>query len=265
MSVMVREHRVVGKVPIIGNSKTIYTHMKASELTHIIRQIVAEEIRKELPNAIAEVFQQAMSQRQPIQERVAPSPPPRPVPVEEPPLRQSLRELFAGTNVMPPKPNGPQAPRKLAKDPLLNDILNQTRPFSPQERMGAPVGAAAMMAAAQAGVSLPGAAPAPPMPMGSPMASMAEMMEEEPSFVRNMPSMAPPRPSAMMPPPMAPQVSQAALLNDNHIPMADLPEGVSAIDVAQYAPPAVADALTRDYSSFLKKVGKAADKRKGIV
>jgi len=233
--------------------------MKTSELTHMIRQIVAEEIRKELPSAIAEVFSNFMGQKQVVTERAAPRrvQQPQPQPEEEElSMKQSLRELFAGTNVMRP-PQAQAGPRKLAKDPLLNEILNQTAPFSAQQRMGAPMGAAAMMAAAQGGFSMPGAAPMAPM--------MAESSEDEPAFTRGMPSMH--VPSHTPHAPMIPPVSQAALLNDNHVPLEGLPEGVSVLDLVKQAggDDPVTKALTKNYSGFLKKVNKAADQRKGVM
>lgn len=250
------EYRAVGKVPIIGNSKTIYTHMKASELTHIIKQIVAEEIRKELPNAIAEVFANVMGQNQQITERVAPRHAPRvsrspvqPEPQdEELTMKQSLREMFAGTPVMRPKTQSTE-PRKFAKDPKINEILNQTRPFSAQERTGASLGMAAMMAAAQ---DMPMA-----MPMASPAMPLMEADTDEPAFLRNVPSMMPSHHAASIAAPS----SQTELMRDDHVPLSDLPEGVSVHDVKQYAPPVVAEALTRDYSQFMKLV----DKKKGKV
>jgi hypothetical protein len=198
----------------------IYIHMKKNELTHIIKEIVAEEIRRELPNAIAEVFQNFLGQKSVVNERVSP-PAPKPDPEdEEISLRSSLKEMFAGTRVMTP-PQATAGPKNFTKNPVLNEILNQTRPFSPQERTGMGGGMAALMAANQTGMSVP---------MGTPMA---------------MPSMAP--------------VSQAQLLNDSHIPLSDLPQNVSVMDVAQHAPPVVAQALTRNYSQMMKLI----DKKKG--
>jgi hypothetical protein len=225
--------------------------MKKNELTHIIREIVAEEIRRELPNAIAEVFANVMGQKQPITERVAPQKPKpimRPQVVDEPEeslLKRSLKEMFDGTPVMRPQATT-HAPKQFAKDPKINDILNQTRPFTPQERTGASLGMAAMMAAANSN----------PMPMASPM--MPAEAEEEPSYLRNVPSMVP---MHQAPPQMTPSISQAELLREDHIPLSELPEGVSVHDVKQYAPPVVAEALTRDYSQFMKLV----DKKKGKV
>lgn len=193
--------------------------MNKNEFTHIIRKIVTEEIRKELPNAIAEIFQNFMGQKSVVTEKVIP-PHLKPEPKEdEMNLKQSLREMFAGTKIMS-NPQTLMMPKHFTKDPKLNEILNQTRPFTPQERMGAP-GTAAMMAATQAGVALPGTVP---------------------DF-------------------SVPAIPQAQLLKDDHVPLAELPEGVSVLDVKEYIPPVVAEALTRDYSKILKLI----DKKKGKV
>jgi hypothetical protein len=211
-----------------------------TELTHIIREIVAEEIRTELSIAIAEVFSNFMGQKQIVTEAVKPP--------EKPNFRQSLKELFDETPIMS-KPK--QFPRKFTKDPILNEVLSQTRPFTPQERMGSPSGMAAMMAAAQAGVSLPGSA-----------ASIAmEPMSEEPSFLKGVPDIRNMIPSGA---PVATSISQPELLNDNHVPLAELPEGVSVMDmkpaIAQAAP-SVAKALTRNYSETMKLI----DKKRGKI
>lgn len=215
--------------------------MKKNELTYMIREIIAEEIRKELPIAIAEVFQSFMGQKPVIKEEIATSHI-KPEPVEEEiNLKQSLREMFAGTKVMS-NPQAQPVARKFTKDPVLNEILNQTRPFTSQERTGATMGMAAMLAS-QGGFSVPGV-------MSSPMME-STAAGEDPTFLRNVPNITS----------LAPTVSQAQLLNDNHIPLADLPEGVSVMDVKQHAPAAVASALTRNYSQMMKLI----DKKRGKV
>jgi hypothetical protein len=224
--------------------------MKKNELTHIIREIVAEEVRKELPSAIAEVFQNFTNKKQPVVEQVTRS---VAKPKEVPPtkLKQSLRELFEGTAVISKEPQN-QAPKKFTKDPILNEILNETRPFSPQERMGSPIGIAAMAAAAQAGARMPGISPAAPV--------MMESGTNEPAFMRNVPSMVP---SSTVPVAM-PQVSQAQLLREDHVPLADLPSDVSVLDLignVSQAAPAVGDALTKNYSGFLKLMDKKRGKK----
>lgn len=211
--------------------------MKKSELTQltqIIEILVAKEVRKQLPGIIAETFQNMMG-RQVVAEarQTDPEPVQEDIEVEETTLKQSLREMFAGTPVMR-TPAGPRTPRQLAKDPVLNQILNQTRPFTGQEKMAMGGGPGVMMAMAG-------------MPMAdSPMPSMAmtgvgEMMDESelPSFARNMPSMPGVNPDIPLAQPPALMESQASL------PIAAMGE-VSALDVARagMVPGAAGAALT---------------------
>lgn len=226
--------------------------MKKSELTQltqIIEHIVAKEIRKQLPNIISETFQNMMGTRKVVNEIKQPVEPVEPVQEEvqdeEVNLKASLRELFAGTPVMS-QPQDPRQrqPRQFTKNPVLNQILNETVPdLRSREGM---VG----MAAFQGGYSpslnmVPGFNPAAAM--------MPSEDAPEPSFMRNTPSPIP----VSRPPVLAEgQIS-------NHIPMAAIPEGVSALDVARPKPleGSVAKALTRNYSQMLKII----DKKKGKV
>lgn len=232
--------------------------MKKNELTHIIRSIVSEEIRRELPNAIAEVFSNFMGQKQEINERTISKPnlARNQEKEEETSLKHSLREMFTGTDVMRP-PQQQREPKRFAKDPLLNEILNQTSPFTSQQRTGASFGAAAMIAAAQGGVVMPGEAPTAPM--------MDTISEE--AFTSRMPAMTQMMPHNTPITSIASPVSQAELLRDDHAPLSELPPNVSALDVAQVSggDDPVTRALTRNYSGFLKKVNKAAELRKGVV
>jgi hypothetical protein len=200
--------------------------MKKNELTYIIREIVAEEIRRELPNAIAEVFQSVLGQKQVVSEQVTPIKrpiaPPEIEDNEEINLKQSLKEMFAGTNVMT-SPQAPQTPKNFTKNPVLNEILNKTRPFSSQERTGMGAGMSAMMAQ-QSGIGMIGTS--------TDFGTIT-----------------------------SPNITQAQLLQDNHAPLADLPQGVSVMDVKHHAPPSVAGALTRNYSQMMKLI----DKKKGKV
>jgi hypothetical protein len=200
--------------------------MKKNELTHIIREIVAEEIRRELPSAIAEVFQSVLGQKQVVSEQVTsikrPIDPPEIEKDDEINLKQSLKEMFAGTPVMSP-PQVQQKPKNFTKNPVLNEILNKTRPFSAQERTGMGAGMAALMAQ-QSGMGI---------------------TEATPDFGTI----------------TMPTVTQAQLLQDSHAPLADLPQGVSVMDVKHHAPPAVAGALTRNYSQMMKLI----DKKKGKI
>lgn len=239
--------------------------MKKSELTQItqlIELIVAKEVRKQLPVIIAETFQNMMGGKTVVNESKKPTPrqkvqepDPDPEQIEEEVqsdqvnFKSSLRELFAGTNVMAPRPQATRQPRQFAKDPILNQILNETTPDL-RAREGL-VG----MAAFQGGYNPAAVASA------APMMSMEE--GPEPSFMRNVPSMQPqmhrhvPQVPISKPPVLAEgQVS-------NHAPMAELPQGVSVLDVARTgaAPEAVTGALTRNYSQMMKLI----DKKKGKV
>ncbi|TRO55160.1 hypothetical protein E2P64_07645 [Candidatus Bathyarchaeota archaeon] len=220
--------------------------MKKNELTHIIRQIVAEEVRKELPSAIAEVFSNFMGQRQPVREETAPREVQRPPQRKEGDLKMALREMFEGTNVMRSEEEmqAPPQARKFTSNPLINEVLNSTRPFSPMERTGAPAGMAALMAQAGAGV-----------PMGG---SAMPVMEEgsDPDFTRRMPDMGTVMPSAASAAPI-PHMSQAQLLRDDHVPMEGIPQGASVLDVApavSQVNPTVGKALTRNYSQMMKLI-----------
>ena len=234
--------------------------MKKSEitqLTQIIEMIVAKEVRKQLPTIIAETFQnmmgkQVVSERkqpvQTIQEQID-----EPIESEQHDLKASLRELFAGTSVMsqPQAPQaGPKPMRQLAKDPVLNQILNETvSDLGARERM---VGAAAFQGGYSPALAMvpefnPALAGAQPM--------MAE--SEEPSFMRNMPIM--PGMSSGVPVARPPQLVEGQ--ESMHVPMEAIPQGASVLDFKQHAPAAVAGALNRNYSQMMKLI----DKKRGKV
>lgn len=192
--------------------------MKTSQLTHIIRAIVAEEIKKQLPQALTEVFSTLGGKSVVTEQRTAPVSEPVSVEDEEQPvhtMKQSLRELFAGTPVMsPPQPAAP-VKKTFTKNSVLNEVLNQTSPFSglARQQMGG-MSPAAAMAAEMAGVQIQnGSTPAP-------------------------------------------QEGQSS----DHIPLSNVPHDVSALDLKNYAPPAVKNALSRNYSQMMKIIDK---KRKG--
>ena len=110
--------------------------MKKSELTQLtqlIEMLVTKEVRKQLPKLIGEVFTN-MSGKAMVTEntrteevqRIAPRP-------EHHEFKASLKDLFAGSapvtraeleeGVRPPPP---RAMKNYAKDPILNQILNET-------------------------------------------------------------------------------------------------------------------------------------------
>lgn len=228
--------------------------MKKSEitqLTQIIEHLVAKEIRKQLPTIIAETFQNMMGkavvteQKQPVQTIKE---------EKEINFKASLKELFAGTSVISSQPDNPMAPRPIkqyTKDSKLNQILNETvSDLRDRERL---VGAAAFQGGYSPSLAL--------VPGFNPSAASTQPMEsvEEASFSKNMPTM-----PGVLPGGLA-SISRPPVLVDgqesNHVPMASIPEGMSVLDVKEYIPPAVAGALTKNYSQMMKLI----DKKRGKV
>jgi len=219
--------------------------MKKSELTQltqIIEHLVEREVRKKLPSIIAETFQNMMGKSVVTEQRnVAENPHIKKIDesIDDPiNLKTSLRELFAGTPVMkePSEVSQPRAPRHFTKNPILNQILNETTSdLGSRERL---VGAAAYQGGYSPSVSM------------SPM--VASEAVEESSFMKNTPSI---------------PISKPKRLVDgeesNHAPMPMLNEGVSALDIVNQvqAPPALKHALTRNYSQMLKLI----DKKRGKI
>lgn len=220
--------------------------MKKSEftqLTQIIECLVAKEIKKQLPRVLAEAVKNVIDNNRPsiveqtqkdyVGELVE-----QPIENDQSEFKTSLRELFAGTSVMSRPTPATNTPRQFAKDPVLNQILNET--VSDLRHREGMVGMAAM----QGGYNL--------------NASMAPVMMEEaanasePSFMRNAPSM---------------PISRPPVLHEgqesNHAPMAAvLSEGVSVLDIAKQVPLAapVAQALTKNYSAMMKLIDKKRGK-----
>lgn len=247
-----------------------HTNMKKSELsqiTQLIELIVAKEVRKQLPTIIAETFQNMMGKSVVTEAQKPVAQPPQRKSIEENietvededqdeqvNLKASLRELFAGTPVMQSQPQTRQ-PKQFTKNPVLNQILNETVPDL-RSREGL-----AGMAAIQGGYN-PAA-----ISMAAPMMPMEE--GPEPAFMRNVPSMGMPRhvhPAPQMHVPSIPVGKPPVLIEgqeSSHAPLSALPDGVSALDVARHgaAPATVTNALTRNYSQMLKLI----DKKKGKV
>lgn len=206
--------------------------MKKSELTQLtqlVELLVEREVKKQLPKLIGEVFQN-MAGKSMVTENIVHIAPTRKeyvgkeveapkVPKDPHEFRASLKELFSGatpvTRAELEEGVAPSAPRKTvqyAKDPVLNQILNETTPdLKQRERMTG-------LAAFQGGYN-PGAPPQ------AAVVGAGEMMPESemPAFARGMPNM--PAPTAAGPAP--------APISENHVPLAAIPEGVSALDVAR--------------------------------
>lgn len=221
--------------------------MKKSELTQltqIIEHLVRKELRKQLPGIIAETFQNMMGrQTQPIVESQQTQKDYIGQEVQQPKsenpndFKLSMRDLFEGTSVITSQSSLPRAPRQLAKDPVLNSILNQTRPFNSQEKMAMGGGPGVMMAMAQMPTAASSMSPIS-------MTGVGEMMPDaEIPSVSRMPVM----PGLASGVPVANPPVLVEGRESTHAPMESLPSEISALDVARagmVSNPAVTQALT---------------------
>lgn len=228
--------------------------MKKSELTQltqIVEVLVTREIRKQLPKLIGEVFKDMAGRSmvtehiQPVRKEYVGKEVEQPkVPKDPHEFRASLKELFAGATpvtraeleegvVLPP----PRKTIQYAKDPVLNQILNETTPdLRAREHMTG-------LAAFQGGYN-PGAPPQAAVVGAGEMMPEAEM----PAFARGMPTL--------------PVAQPASIIREDHVPLSAIPEGISALDVARagVAPPAVTEALT-NYDRMKKILEQSKGKR----
>jgi len=253
--------------------------MKKSEftqLTQIIEHLVAKEVRKQLPEVISEVFQNMMG-KQLVSEQVANKPQAAPKQpktpetatikeqIEQDDLKTSLRQLFSGVTKtgitvpiddaeVPPVEPVSRPTKQYTKNPIFNQILNETT-SDLRAREGL-VG----LAAFQGGYS--------PMPMAAASISPssaemnAAMSAEDPAFMSKAPTMPLPSKPVGSPIPIGRPPMLVEGQESNHAPLAAIPDGVSALDVAKAgmtsAP--VAEALT-NYSR-MKAVLEASKKRR---
>jgi len=189
--------------------------MKKNDLIKVIREIVKQELKKELPNALAQVFSNLMGDQRPavhsintvryinppvnaVGKQYPHTPSQVEIPDEVPTeidemssLKSQLTEMF--NNGTPVKRNAqPQASvppaKQFTSNPVLNEVLNQTRPFNSSERMamraGGGAGLAMSPAVAIAAAGFQGSSPA------QAVTGVGEMMpEEEVGFMRNIPTM----------------------------------------------------------------------------
>jgi hypothetical protein len=227
--------------------------MKKSELTQLtqlVELLVEREIRKQLPQLLSEAFQKmagksmVVEHAHPVVRRdyVGREVEPPSVPKDPHEFRASLKELFAGVTPVTRteleegvEPQAIRTPKQYTKDPVLNQILNETTSdLKSRERMTG-------LAAFQGGYN-PGTPPAAAIVGAGEMMSEAEM----PTFARG----------------QAPVVAAPAPIQEGHAPLAAIPEGISALDVAKagVAPPAVTEALT-NYGRMKKILEQSKGKR----
>jgi hypothetical protein len=233
--------------------------MKKSELiqfTQIIEHLVRKEVRKQLPSIIAETFQNMMGNKQAIVEHMSATSNSsddsgemaRPSQNMDD-FKLSMKELFAGigpqesavSDLTTPRS---QSPKHYTNNPAINQILNETvSDLRQRDRM---VGGAAAFGGYSPSVAIAASA----MPQVS-LTGVGEMVpdSELPSFSR-IPTM----PGASVPISKPPPLIEGR--ESTHAPMAEIPSGISVLDVARQVPLAapVAQALTKNYSAMMKLV-----------
>lgn len=235
--------------------------MKKDDLIRVIREIVRQEIRKELPTALTQVFSNLMG-------KVQPSVPPKPntiKPTEKPPetqtqeeeldetatLKAQLQEMFnEGVSVRRVAQQVPQ--KTFAKDPVLNEVLNQTRPFNSSERMAMRAGGGLAMSP---GVTIAAAGfNASPGPSTTGVGEM--MSSEDLGFLNKIPTM----PGADVPVVSEIPVGRVQLGEGQEggpAPLESIGQ-ISALDIKNH--PALSDnikgILNRDYRSLVRAMNK---------
>lgn len=211
--------------------------MKKSEFiqfTKIIEHLVAKEIRKQLPSIMTETLHNITGKKNleeykkqdisnKIKEEINES-----VSSEEIPnnLNTSLRELFSSTGVVESLNIHPKELKRFAKDPILNQILNET--VSDLQYKDRSVGNAALIAGYTPFESS----------INNNTVDFGKVMSEMNSTNQSTSNM-----------------------SELHIPLESLPKDLSVLDMTKYAPPVVQKALTRNYSEMMKMI----DKKRGKI
>lgn len=227
--------------------------MKKNDLIRVIREIVRQEIKKELPNALAQCFSQLMGGQKSQPKDVvgkevdhAPSATEMPEEVDETAsLKMQLAEMFnSGAPVK--RVQQPVQQKKFSSNPVLNEVLNQTRPFNGMERMamgGGGIGMSPAVMMASSGFESP----------QMPTTGVGQLMEsDELSFLKKIPG---------MPGADDPVVTSIPAGHGGGMPMADMGM-VSALDLKNHPalPDSIKSVLTRDYRSLVKAMDKKKPK-----
>lgn len=206
--------------------------MKKSELTQltqIIEHLVAREVRKQLPNVIAEVFQQGLNKQSVLTGKQHPKPQPEisKEADEQADLQTSLKELFSGvtpTGINENRQVISKPQRQYTTNPVWNQILNETNgDLRQRERMA---GGAAMVDGYSS------------MPSPADLAAAASI--------------------PVTPPPILSEGQES-----RHAPLSEIPEGISALDVAKsgMVPEKISEALT-NFDRMKKILNQSKEKRR---
>lgn len=259
------ESPAVGKVQVNDNLKLfIYnTHMKKDDLVKVIRAIVKQEIKKELPAALAQIFSQMMGQAQPqIHSTNAarnipknePSNPKPDDPIDEMvSLKSHLQEMFnGGEDSQKKNQSSPIRSKKFTNNPVLNEILNQTRPFNNNERMANRVGGGGLMSP---GVMMAAAGYESSIPMTTGPGEM--MSSDDLNFMKNVPGMPGTDVSGVSHIPASHSQPLREGQEGGTAPLESLGD-VSALDLKNHPalPDSIKGILTRDYRSLVRAMDK---------
>lgn len=236
--------------------------MKKDDLIKIIRAIVKQELKKELPTALTQVFTQMMGQAQspsrPIStvkntSKTEPSNFQSTEQVDEVVnFKSQLREILNGEEGFIKKESPkPIQSKKFTNNSVLNEILNQTRPFNSNERMANRVGGGGVMSP---GVMVAAAG----YESSVPTTGVGEMVpSEDLNFLKNVP---------VMPGADAPVINHIPISRSQ--PLIEGQEGgsaplemlgnVSALDLKNHPalPDNIKGILTRDYRSLVRAMDK---------
>jgi hypothetical protein len=117
------ESPVDSKAKITGNEDILIT-MKASDLKAVIKQIVAEEVKREVQNQLPKLLFEMLGTKNSTVINETPKPKPM---VKE----QSQRSAHSISQ--------PKQTKQYVKNPILNQILNETTPGLPQTPYGGSV------------------------------------------------------------------------------------------------------------------------------
>ena len=113
--------------------------MNTDKLVKAIQIIVKEEIKETLPKLVKEGVKKEMAkllkENKQLREALKPQKPQQPTFMDEPVIE----------NVLHQQPSQPQQIKKLSKNPVLNEILNQTQPFNGTQHTQTPSYAGAPM------------------------------------------------------------------------------------------------------------------------
>jgi len=220
--------------------------MKKDDLIRIIRAIVRQELKKELPIALAQFFQKLAIKNK---ENILDTPEFKDQKtIKEPDknddlenvddsdnsdikLKHQLKEMFDGNIPIPKTQKTPLPPKKFTKNPLLNEVLNNTLPFNSSEKMAMRTG---------------GVSPSVMMEALNFTTGVGEMMNpSETQFPNKVPDM----PGSNIVP--SSNVTPS-------VPMSNLPDSISALDLknSPALPDNIKGVLNRDYRTLMRAIDK---------